>query len=1049
MRQLTALTVSSRLTVAALVVITVGADVAHAQLAEVEIDRGPTSELYIKKRPTAPEAPALPEELAALLAEKRVARDGKRTEAIDLLRAFLASDPTGDSRADGLFKLAELLWEDARLVFVEKMDTFERDVEACRQPKTPCDKKPVEPRLDLTEAADLYKAILADHKNFQHTDLVLYLVGFAAKEHDDHDESMRYFYAVIERYPDSPLYGDAWMMVGEYYFAAEQWSLARDAYSNILDRPESATYDLALFKTAWCDWKLGDSDLAAQRFKQVLDLAVEAERTGSARTRRRRAQLRDEALDYLVIVFTEDRSITAKEVYDFLASIGGEQYSADVLLRVAEAYLVQTEYERAVETYKFLIDLKPDSLNAAKYQRKIVEAWVDALDLDTATEELEHLVEVYGPGSDWAKANKDRPEPLARSMQLTERLVRETATNFHAEAQQREKASKQIDAALYSRASAAYAFYLTRYGKNKNAARVRYLRAEILYWKLEKWEEAGDEYLAVGKTAPVGELHEDALLKAIQAFENARPPNDATNGKRELLPVDRKFAEAIDLYATLFESSPQMVNLIYRNGLLFYDYGDYDEAIKRFGLIVTKYPDHDDAGPAGDRILKALVQGEDYENIEDWARKLKTAKTFQSKDQQERLDRLIVESIGKSGEKYAEAGKFARAANFYLRIPKEFPDHAMAPQAMRNAGVMLEKATRPEAAAGVYLQLADEYPKHADAAKAAFTAAKVYESVAYFDRAAEAYEVVVTKFPKNETLGADALFNAGLLRQALGQYEQAISHYALYAKRYRTRKDAIDVAFNIGVVYEEQGDDGLAERAFKDYIKSYGRNGKNVVQAYTRAGRALMALGKTRRAADEFTAALKIFKKAKGAEREQALAWAAEARYFEAEIIYTQYAAISLDVAPRKLEATLDKKTKLLEKAQGVYLDVVDMGDLQWATAALFRIGNVYDEFAESLGKTPCPPEIIGNDEVCAEYKEALEVAIVDIEDRAIELYVTGYKEAIKLKVYNKYTTKIRTALGRLASDEFPPENESRATERFGDRPPSPELVKEVLRGDE
>ena len=32
----------------------------------------------------------------------------------------------------------------------------------------------------------------------------------------------------------------------------------------------------------------------------------------------------DGALDYLVLAFTEDESITAKEVYDFLASIGGD-----------------------------------------------------------------------------------------------------------------------------------------------------------------------------------------------------------------------------------------------------------------------------------------------------------------------------------------------------------------------------------------------------------------------------------------------------------------------------------------------------------------------------------------------------------------------------------------------------------------------------------------------------------------------------------------------------------------------------------------------------
>jgi len=76
---------------------------------EVETSRGPASELYIKKRPPVPEAPVLSAELKTLLASKEKKRDDKRLEAIGLLRAFLDSKPTGESKAEGTFKLAELL----------------------------------------------------------------------------------------------------------------------------------------------------------------------------------------------------------------------------------------------------------------------------------------------------------------------------------------------------------------------------------------------------------------------------------------------------------------------------------------------------------------------------------------------------------------------------------------------------------------------------------------------------------------------------------------------------------------------------------------------------------------------------------------------------------------------------------------------------------------------------------------------------------------------------------------------------------------------------
>ncbi|HEY0191075.1 MAG TPA: tetratricopeptide repeat protein, partial [Kofleriaceae bacterium] len=789
---------------------------AAAQRPEREVDsaRGPTAELYIRKRPPAPEAPVLSGELKTLLSSTEKRRDDKRLEAIGLLRAFLDAKPTGESRAEGTFKLAELLWEESRRLYLIRMDEFSRAVEKCAQKQSSCE-QPKEPRIDLTEAEALYVDLHDHHPEFRRGDLVTYLIGFAEKEAQHEDVALSRFNEVIEKFPQSPLYGDAWMMVGEHYFAGSEWPKAMDAYKHIPD--DAATSDLATFKIAWCEWKLGNTIQAAKDFKRVLDKAVAAERTGTESQRRRSASLRDEALQYMVVVFTEDKSITPKEVFDFLVSIDGERYSRDVMVKVAESYAAQTEWDRSNSAYRFLIKMDPESLKAADYQRNIISNWNSALDVDQAQQEITVLLTTYGPNSGWAKAQRNR-EALARSLETTEDLVRVTATNIHGEAQRREKGLKRPDQkgcatktdlppdvlSLYNRAADAYEGYLTAFGAGKagdakasaktaeRTVEIRYYRADILCFKLAKIEAAGDEYLAVGKTAPVGKYHKDALFNAMNAFELARPKDTA--GRHQLYDVDKKFGEAIDLYATLFPADKALVGVIFKNGQKFYDYGEYDEAIKRFGVIVTKYPDDENAGPAGDRILSALNKAQDYENIESWARKLKKAKAFAARDQQDRLDRLIVEAIQKSGDKYAEAGKYTEAAGFYLRVPKETSDGKLSAQALTNAGVMFEKAKQPEKAADIYLELAEKYgDKSPDVAeKAAFAAGQVYEKVIYYDRAAKAYELVWTRF-RTGSKAADALYNAALLRQALGQNKEAIAHYSEYAKKFRERKDAPDV----------------------------------------------------------------------------------------------------------------------------------------------------------------------------------------------------------------------------------------------------------------
>jgi len=1023
-----------------------GPQLAHAQAAparEVPItSRGPTSELYIQKRPVAPEAPVLSAELKKLLASTEKRRDEKRIEAIGLLREFLASKPTGEARAEGLFKLAELLWEESRRVFLVRMDEFARAVEKCLQAKTTC-KQPKEPRIDLREAEALYKELHAQHPDFRRMDLVTYLIGFAAKEDDREDEAMARFREVIERFPQSTLVGDAWMMVGEHYFAQSDWTRARDAYKQVGE--DAATSDLATFKVAWCEWKLGNTTQAAIDFKRVLDKAEKQQREGSEAQRRRSASLREEALEYLVVVFTEDRSISPKEVFDFLVSIDGERYSRDVMVKVAESYAAQAEWERSTDAFRFLIRMDPESLKAAEYQRAIVTNWTSALDLDRAQEEIRVLLTTFGPETEWAKAQKNR-DALKRSLALTEELTRTTAMNIHGEAQRRKKLDKKANVALYQRAAAAYEQYLAAFGgkqATEKATEIRYYRADILFFELGRTEEAGDEYLAVGRSAPVGPLHKDALLNAMNAYEKARPKDTA--GKTQLYPVDKKFGEAIDLYATLFPADPTLVGVIFKNGQMFYDYGEYDEAIKRFGVIVTKYPDDPNAGPAGDRILSALGKAQDYENIETWARKLKKAKAFSSKDQQQRLDRLIVESIQKSGDKYAEAGKYEQAAAFYLRVPKETQNAQLAAQSLMNAGVMYEKAKQPEKAADIYLGIAETYgEKHpAIGEKAAFTAGQVYEKVIYFDRAAKAYELVWTKF-RTGSRSADALFNAGLLRQALGQDKQAIAHYREYAKRFRERKDAADVAFNIGVVYENAGDEGPAFQAYESYARTYRSEGRRVIEAHTRAGRLAIRLGQLKKAKEHLATAQRLWKSATGATKTAGTPWAAEARYHEGELIYRDYEKITLDVAPAKLEKALQQKTKMLSAAEKVYTSVIEYEDLKWAAAALFRIGQVYDAFAESLVNASTPKDL---DEAQAQaYRDALDAYVIDIQGKAVELFTASYQKAIQMQVYDEYTAKIREALGRLAADQFPPEREARSGLRIGDRAPSSELVTEIVR---
>jgi cellulose synthase operon protein C len=989
----------------------------------------------------------LPPILQKALEQKEGEVTAARREAIKLIEDYLRENPRGSAgfrakeQAEALYKLAELYWEESKAVYLEKMGTYQAAVTACHADRSACPRVPHRPpTINLTQAQATYLQLINEYPKFRKIDTVIYLYAFSLRDQGKQGESIKYFQIILDRFPRSRYIADAWMAIAEYRFYEQQnYPTALEAYEKVLKHPKSTLYDLALFKTAWCYWKLGDTTKSALRFKDVLDLAKK--KAGRTDAEQKRAEeLQGEALEYLVELFTEDDTKTARDAFEFLAQIGGKQYSRKVLKQLADTVFDQTRYERAVEAYRLLIELDPNAGDAPDYAGKIVEGYQLMGDTKGAVVEMRKLASDYGPRSPWAAANRDRPNTVAHARTMAEALIRNLAKTMHGEAQQNEKTTKVVDRDRYARAAEAYEFYLANFPDAPDAAELRYLRADILYFKLGKYEDAGREYLAVGKTQPVGKFHKDALLQSMAAFEKVRKPLASGGAKREITDSDRLFGEAADLYATLFPNDKEIVTVIYKNGQFFFDYGDYDEAVKRFGLIIERYPDDPNAGSAGDRILEALNKAKNYENIEGWARRLKKTKAFASKDEQDRLDKLIVGAVMKSGEKYAQTGEYDKAAAFFLRVPREYPGNGYAPKALNNAAAVFEKAKKDDEAVAAYKELADKYPSASEAPEALFTAARIEENVAYYDKAAGLYEQLAQKYPQDPH-AADALRSAGVLRQSLGQHDRAIKHYGEYARRYRDRPDAKDVAFQAAVVREDQKDWRGAAASFAAFSKTYPGDAKTV-EALAREADAHLKAGNDPAARDAAGKALALYKHAHGAD--ESTYYAAQARYIQGELAYIDYERIKIAGKPKQLAKVLEEKAKRLEEAKAIYLDVVSYRSPEWATAGLLRIGQGYEAYAKAMRNAPVPRDLKEDEKQM--YRDELEKVIVVIEDKAIDAYKSGYARALQIGVYNKHTQAIRQALSRLAENEYPKEAELRLSARPGEPRITLDRIEEIRR---
>ncbi len=372
---------------------------------------------------------------------------------------------------------------------------------------------------------------------------------------------------------------------------------------------------------------------------------------------------------------------------------------------------------------------------------------------------------------------------------------------LHAKAQ-----ADKVSKGEFAGAAGLYEVYLSRFAKGNEAYEIHFNLGEIAFYHLEDANMAADNYMAAVRLNPKGKYSRDALYNALAALEYARSKEfeaaKAAGKKAQESPTDKKLTEAMELYIKTYPNDSDVPELLFRQGKLYYDYEVYDPAVRQWGLLLEKYPRSKYAAPAGELILDSFNKSKDYDNIETWARRMKTAPAFLAPDQQKRLNTLIVQSVFKQGEQHAEAGNHEKAAAAYIRAAKEFPNEPRAAQAAVNAEVEAKHSGDLETLKTAAAILVADHKQRNEAAQGAWIAANTFQEVGLFSEAADYHEVITENWPRFEH-HKDAAFNAVLLRTTVGETNKAIDDGNKFKRSYPRDESAEEVTFLMGKAYEK------------------------------------------------------------------------------------------------------------------------------------------------------------------------------------------------------------------------------------------------------
>jgi tetratricopeptide (TPR) repeat protein len=978
--------------------------------------------------------------LDARIAADLVQTKALRAEGIALLQKFIVETPREAAEMpEALVRLAELQWENERESFVLRFEAWD---------KRPVAERGAAPELDYRVARDLLGRVLKDYPWFEQYDLALYVDGFLAFEQGKEDEARTRFERILRDYPHSRFTPDAHMAKAEAIFNGHyDYAAALSEYEKVLtfkDKIDPALYGLALFKSAWCYWRLGNNDEAAKRFVGVFEATDAPGAKGvSAAQRKQLDELQEEALKYVVEVFTEDEKNTASDLYSFLTKIGGERFSGRIVRRLAEQYFDQAHYERGIEAYELLLKLEPTSRDAGSWILQIASGYNAIEDWGRLKATFDRAIGQYGPGGPWSRTQAD-PADVAATGAAIEKALREDSLALHAKAQKDKISRTEFEGAV-----GLYDTYLSKFAGEPKAYEVQFYVGEIDFFRLERNLDAATHYLAAAKGIPkeasgeLANMRHDALYNALVALSREM---DVKHDKKGETEADKKYAEALDLYATYYPNDPQLPAMFYRQGKYYFDNANYDSAVKIWGMLLEKFPNSEQARDAGDSILESFSRAKNYENIETWARRLKALPSFGAPKQQERLDALIVQAVFKQGEQKAAAGDHATAAAAYLRAAKEFSRDPRAAQACVNAEQEAKLAgdakTLQEAA---QLAMGPAYRDRPESPQGAWIATTTLQAMGLFGEAADIAEQMASLGDREHPNYAkfdhekDAAYNAVILREATGEHDRAVLDGNKFLATYGSSAEADEVVFQMGRAHQSAGRAKDAAELYRRYI-TRAKNLDHRAEGLVLLALAEIKMGDERGAAGSLDEAVNLGRhraRELGADGKYA---AAHARYMQGERVLAKFEQIQIQGDVKQLKARLKQKTELLKEAAKVFLDCVSMGVAEWTTAALFQIGHMYEAFAKSLRDSPPPPDVKSDDQK-AEYQSQIEEFAVPMEERSLDAYENGWKKANELGIYNQWTAKMRDALGRLNGELYPPFKETGFEVRSQGPLPLPALI--------
>jgi TolA-binding protein len=811
----------------------------------------------------------------------------------------------------------------------------------------------------------LYEEVLALKPDDRNNDRILYQLSRAYQNTGQENKAVEILKTLEDKYPESPLQGDAHFRRAEILFRLGRFDEAGAEYKAVMDMGgRTPFFEPSQYKYGWSLFKQSQYEPAIQVFCAILDRELPPGVGANPQIALGAVDpsKRDVAKDALRVTGLSFVQLGGGEAINEYIQRKGEPRFFPLLYNALGEQLVEKQrYTDAAKAYGAFTQKYAMHPLAPSFQSRAIKTYQDGGFGELVVQEKEKFATTYDPSAPYWTGRAPLPEVMSELRGHLDDL----AKYYHARAQANPTANKGD----YVTAANWYRRVLKAFPTDKKNPETNFLLAESLFDGGQTMD-AATEYTRTAYEYPRHEKSDEAAYAAVVTYQrNTKEASDRTAALRLEIDNSKRFA-------TSFPSHEQRLPVLTRTALALYEIKSLDEAIAvADGVIKAPNATPDLRRQAWSVTADAQFAQKRYPESEVAYTNVLGLIAPNEPTRRQVVEQLAA-SIYKQGEA-ARAGNDLRAAvNHFLRVGRVVPEASIRATADYDAGAGLISLQDWPAAAQVLENFRTGNPRHPLAADVDKKLAVVYEKGGRPREAAAAYSRIAARTTETMDIRREAAWQAATLFDKAKDEPSTVAAYEFYVKNFTQPVErALDARMRLAEIYQASGNRSAYLRIQQDFITADAfAGGERSDKSKTLAARAALELG-----------------------RNDALAAAA----------VPLNSPLNKSVPVKK--AAMEKAIATLNRAAGYGLADV-------TTAATYELGALYQGFAGALMNSQRPSKMTAVQ--LEQYNLLLEEQAFPFEEKAIQTHEVNLKR-IGQGVYDDWVRKSWAALAALAPGRY------------------------------